>query len=586
MHKWLVRAAIAGNMLAHANVVWGQAAPVVDLKDFGPRQVKSAVFTLASPQELRVEAIGAESADNRGTFAWMTAMWSANDPRRDPWMGNAWILDLKTRRVVWELSASDTERGPRSTRAFSGTVRLPAGTYEAFYSAFPTIFVTDDEGKQSTSQRFLAWLTDQGFDDFRMTIRGNAQAVTGDAAARARAELRDGAIVALRGDGDSRFLQAGFALDRPVEVEIYAVGEAREDAEYDTGWIANADTREKIWRMTWRGSEAAGGAEKNRMVRLTRTLPAGRYAAFYGTDDSHDASEWNAPPPHDPGAWGLVVRVRDTAARAAVKPFAYEHVPAAATIVDLTGVGDGEARSRGFTLNRATDVRIYAIGEGRDGRMFDYGWITSSGSRQKVWEMRYDETETAGGDPKNRLVDRTIRLDKGDYTVHYVTDDSHSADLFNAPAPHDARRWGITLLAPGQTVDRSAFSTYAERPDPAVIAQLVRVKDDERPRATFRLTGETAIRVYALGESSGRDMADYAWIEDARTGRTVWEMTYRTSEPAGGASKNRRFDGTVTLPAGEYTLRYETDESHAFGSWNAAPPDDPTMYGVTLYRVR
>jgi hypothetical protein len=63
-------------------------------------------------------------------------------------------------------------------------------------------------------------------------------------------------------------------------------------------------------------------------------------------------------------------------------------------------------------------------------------------------------------------------------------------------------------------------------------------------------------------------------------------MTYRTSEPAGGAAKNRRFDGTITLPAGEYTLRYESDGSHSFGSWNANPPDEPEMYGITLYRVR
>jgi hypothetical protein len=42
----------------------------------------------------------------------------------------------------------------------------------------------------------------------------------------------------------------------------------------------------------------------------------------------------------------------------------------------------------------------------------------------------------------------------------------------------------------------------------------------------------------------------------------------------------------VTLPAGEYVLRYETDDSHSFGSWNAGPPDDPEMSGITLYRVK
>jgi hypothetical protein len=119
-----------------------------------------------------------------------------------------------------------------------------------------------------------------------------------------------------------------------------------------------------------------------------------------------------------------------------------------------------------------------------------------------------------------------------------------------------------------------------------VLAQIVRVRDDENARKSFKLDRETQIRIYALGEGTGRSLADYGWIEDARTGKTVWEMTYRVTEPAGGAAKNRRFDGVITLPAGEYVARYETDGSHSFGSWNANPPDDPDMWGITVYRMK
>ena len=585
MNRWLVRAAMAGSLLAQSNIVWAQS-PVVDLRNFHPREVKSAVFTLASPQDLRVEAVGAEGSDNRGTFSWITAMWNPRDDRRQPWRGNAWILDLRTRKVAWELIESATERGGHDTRVFSGTVRLPAGDYEAFFGSFPTTYWTNDDREQSSVERMTSWLADQGFDEFRLTITGSAKVLSGAAATAVRRGFADGAIVALAGDGSQRYLETGFALDRPTAIDVYAVGEAREDAEFDTGWIVNADTHEKIWRLTWRDSSPAGGAQKNRVARVSRTLPPGRYAAFYATDDSHDPREWNAPPPHDPAAWGLTIRVADAAARAAVKSFTYEHVPAAATIVALTDVGDKESRSRGFSLGRAMDVRVYALGEGRDGRMFDYGWITNAATHEKVWQMRYEETEHAGGDAKNRLVDRTIHLEKGDYVVHYVSDDSHSADGFNASAPPDAKRWGITLLSASGTVERGVVSAFAEKPDANVIAQIVGVRDDESPRRKFSVDRETTIRVYALGESSGREMADYGWIEDAKSGRIVWEMTYRTSEPAGGAAKNRRFDGTITLPAGEYTLRYESDGSHSFGSWNASPPDEPEMYGITLYRVR
>ncbi len=420
---------------------------VVDFRDLKPRELKSAVFTVPVAQDFRVEAIGAEPARDAGTFSWVTAMWRKDDATagKEPWMGNAWILDTKSRRVVWELSAAKTSRGDRSTRVFTGTVRLPAGSYEAFYASFPDGWTVGD-GEPGAGQRLVSWLTDQAFDQFRLTIQGQAQVLAEADAERSRRELEAGAVVALRGDGGERYVQTGFMLDRATAVEIYASGEAREHAEFDSGWIINADTREPVWRLSWQSSAPAGGALKNRMARITKTLPAGRYAAMYATDDSHDVSEWNAAPPHDPHAWGLFVRVTDPAARAAVKTFTYEHVPAAAIVAAITRVGDDETLSKRFTLSSAADVRVYALGEGVRDRMVDYGWITNAATGQKVWEMKFDQTESAGGDAKNRLVDRTIRLDKGDYILHYVSDDSHAYDRWNAAAPRDAGRWGITVL--------------------------------------------------------------------------------------------------------------------------------------------
>jgi hypothetical protein len=119
-----------------------------------------------------------------------------------------------------------------------------------------------------------------------------------------------------------------------------------------------------------------------------------------------------------------------------------------------------------------------------------------------------------------------------------------------------------------------------------MLAQLVGVRDDEQVRKPFSLDRDTDVRVYAIGEGTGGEMVDYGWIEDAKSGRRVWEMTYRVTEHAGGANKNRRFDGVIRLPAGNYVLRYATDGSHSFGDWNAAPPDDPEAYGITVYRAK
>ena len=559
---------------------------LVELHSLAPREVQSQSFVLSAPQQVQVEGTGAQSARKADKSSWITTLFGRESPSEilQPWSGNAWILDLSSRKVVWELSTSATTSSGNGTRQFKGGVQLPAGSYSAYFAAFPDgEYWTDEGGKAQKTQKWHAF-GDEPVEQFTLRIRGTGRRLGDSEAERLRPAAGASTVLALRGTSAEQFQQSGFALSKPTAIEVIAEGEAREDGEFDYGWIVNADTREPVWKFTWRDSAPAGGAAKNRIATTSRVFPAGRYAAFYATDDSHDPSQWNAPPPHDPDAWGLRIAVLNPGDRGAVKSFPYEHVPETATIVALTGIGDSEARKAGFTLSRAMDVRIYALGEGRDGRMYDYGWITSAGSRTHVWDMRYHDTEPAGGDRKNRLVDTTVQLQPGSYVVHYISDDSHSADEWNAAAPADGRHWGITLLASKGALDRSVIAPYDEQADPSILAQLTGVRDDDRVEKRFTLTRATPVRVYAVGEGTGDEMHDYGWIEDARTGRRVWEMTYRLTEHAGGAAKNRRFDGTITLPAGEYVVRYETDGSHSFGDWNAVPPDDPEAWGITVSR--
>lgn len=577
----LLGAAVFLSTAAAAAPVSAQA-PLADIRDLNPRQTKTEAFTLTSPQQLRIEAVGEEGDFGDRTFTVLKSVWKGRENERPrPWVGNAWILDLRSRKVVWELSEASTSRARGGAREFKGTVQLPAGSYAAYVSAYPSGSSTNDDGPGA---RITKWLGADHMDDYKLTVLGSGQRLSSAEVARIREQSASNAIVHFRGTSKEQYQQTGFVLDRPTDVEVYAVGEAREDGEFDAGWIINADTRAKVWKLTWDYSSPAGGAEKNRVAWFTRKLPAGRYAAFYATDDSHDLSEWNSPPPHDPESWGLLVRVPDAAARAAVKTFNYEHVPQNAAFVTLTKIGDHEGRKQGFTLTRPMDVRIYAIGEGRDARMFDYGWITKSDTRERVWEMSFDRTEHAGGDAKNRIVDTTVRLQPGGYVVHYVSDDSHSFGDWNASAPPDGQHWGITLLAASGTLDRGAVTPYDPKADPSIIAELTGVRDDDRVQKRFRLDRQTDVRVYAVGEGTRGGMDDYGWIEDAKTGKTVWEMTYRSTDHAGGAAKNRRFDGTITLPAGEYILKFESDGSHSFGDWNADPPDDPEAWGITLFR--
>jgi hypothetical protein len=116
------------------------------------------------------------------------------------------------------------------------------------------------------------------------------------------------------------------------------------------------------------------------------------------------------------------------------------------------------------------------------------------------------------------------------------------------------------------------------------VAQLIRRGDNENARLTFRLAAQTRVRIYASGEGRDGEMFDYGRIEDS-DGRTVWEMKFDATEPAGGSDKNRMFDGVITLPAGTYVLRYNSDGSHSHADWNDDPPDDPESWGISVFRL-
>jgi CubicO group peptidase (beta-lactamase class C family) len=115
------------------------------------------------------------------------------------------------------------------------------------------------------------------------------------------------------------------------------------------------------------------------------------------------------------------------------------------------------------------------------------------------------------------------------------------------------------------------------------LAQIVRVGDEEDKTAEFTLAQAGSVRVFAIGEGGGDGrMYDWGWIEDAATGKPVWEMKESETRHAGGAGKNRLVDAVVKLPAGKYRLRYKSDDSHSFDNWNAPPPDI-NFWGIALY---
>jgi hypothetical protein len=564
-----VAAVVAQETMAHA-----RAPGRVVMHEFRTRELRTTAFSLERPAEVRIEATGAEPRGLedfyrvRQTFVKVVGVLleTERENSQDPWTANAWILDARTREVVWELAAVPAEPHGPGLRTFSGTVQLPAGDYEVHYSAFPggTGNFDLDEADQ-------------------LSLRLEAEDLHPIAPERALEAFDADIRVASAAKGYG-YARTGFVLDRPAELDVRMMGEATRSQKMDYGWIQNADTREMVWSFDYARSSPAGGSTRNRLQMERIELPAGRYVAQYVQSASHGPGGWNAAPPWDPSLWGMSLRAVDPEVRSALGTFEYSPVSEDDAVVAITQVRNDERRAVGFTLKAPLEVRIYALGESSGSRMSDYARLVKARTYSPVWTMEYSDTRHAGGSTKNRLYEGTLRLEPGDYVLQYAADDSHAYGDWNASEPFDPALWGVTLSAVG-SFDRSTIEEYDEANDPRLIVRMTGVRDGQQLRRSIRIEQDTEVAIYALGESSGGEMSDGARITDD-VGRTVWTMRYDETQHAGGSNRNRVYHGVVRLSPGEYEVNYFTDSSHAYGRWNSTPPNDPESWGITIYRAR
>lgn len=567
---------------------------IVQLKDFSSIELQSQGFSLLLDAQLHIIAVGAGS--EKGKIFSTSTMYAYG-----------WILDAKSRKTVWEMDQNNTLQSQKDKK-FDGEIFLPKGDYEVYFVAYgfgsPAPFSNfnididrrkkTDEEKKSKKRNFFSWFEDFfGRNDEKewksrskkwgidLYIKDGSVSIT---TFKPPKDFPNTIYKATR-LGENDHIKQAFVLSKSIPIHIYAIGEMNfNDDLADYGWIINAKTRERVWEMKSSNLPHAGGADKNVKFDDVVVFPSGEYVLYFNTDDSHSSLDWNAAPPNDPLNLGIQLITPEQNNMATVKLTTLredENI-----IVQLTQAKNNETRSASFTLKMETQIRVYALGEASNERrlMADYGWIINAKTRERIWIQDVQRTMHAGGADKNRMIDEIITLPKGTYTVYYKTDDSHAYNNWNTIGPFDPEHWGITLSGIDENFDMKNVEKNINVKEAGVIIQINQVDDHADKTTGFKLEKPTRIRIYALGEGQNREMYDYGWIEDAHSSRVIWEMTYSMTFHAGGGRKNRIVTTTILLDRGEYNLRYISDDSHSFGNWNTDPPDDPTMWGITLYK--
>lgn len=554
-------------------LTYGQSE--IKLTDVEPGDIEYGAFSLQSDGEVRVSGTvaGFEEWGNQTYFY-------------------GWILDAKTRNVVWHLLDNhdvrdDIEDGDFVN--FDEKVKLNAGDYEVYFTGANSSHDVEINGVKGFFRKLFGddkrEYRRRYRDDLYLKLTGISGGFSVVNKDKFVDELSKNAIVSITRAREDEYEKKPFALSKETKLRIYAIGEGTRDRVYDYAWIYNASTFEKVWQMSSRRSDYAGGGDKNIMFDDDITLPAGNYYLVYVSDDSHSFEHFNVMPPDDPQFWGVTIWPASEEDRSNVVAFNPTNINK--PFIEIIKVGDDQFRKQGFTLKKDIKILIHAFGEGYDKRhLVDQGWIVNAETGEKVWLMEKADVEYGGGAEKNRMVHETLDLKKGSYIVYYSTDGSHSYEKWNAAPPFDPERWGITLWAVNP--DDNKFVTLFD-PDEfqsdKVIAQIVRVRDDEYESKSFRIDKTQQVRIIAIGEGSDGRMYDYGWIENADSRDIIWEMTYRKTDHAGGASKNRKFEGKITLSPGNYKLYFETDGSHSYRDWNSTPPYNQEMYGISVLRV-
>ncbi|MDO9693427.1 MAG: hypothetical protein Q7W56_01705 [Candidatus Latescibacteria bacterium] len=396
-------------------------------------------------------------------------------------------------------------------------------------------------------------------------------------------------------------LSAGFRVEAAGEVEIVAVGLRRKFTGNDAvrAWLMRQGVDEPVWAQDPETGEPVGASRLLRRSTTRVPLAPGDYvlhlAAGRRARDGKAFHQWRTvlndvadllnreDPQASPAEYFGKCEVTVTPLDGLV----LQPAPVAVSVwpVEVRPADGGHLVTIPFRLTRTARLKVHVTGEVAEAESvaLDYGWIEDARTGRTVWSAEDESPQPAGNAAVNVHWVGELALNAGDYLAGFLSDAVHGPGDWHDLPPYDPEAWGLRL-APlaadaGALVPTSADLVVARAPE--LLVRLVRPGNDAALREEFTLSRTSRLHVLCLGEG-GSEVFDRGAITDLGSNQEVWALTGKTARPAGGAGKNLRFDGEITLPAGRYRATYATDGSHTCGDWNATPPTGAQNYGLTV----
>ncbi|KAF0151043.1 MAG: Uncharacterized protein FD143_2276 [Ignavibacteria bacterium] len=145
-------------------------------------------------------------------------------------------------------------------------------------------------------------------------------------------------------------------------------------------------------------------------------------------------------------------------------------------VSEIKNVGNRQKLSKKFSITTPGEYLVVSVGEGalQDSIMVDYGWIENSTSKIIWTSSGLQNSYHIGGHIKNRIIVDIINLTPGEYSLKYVSDQSHSYNNWNMEPPIEKELWGIKLM---KIDDKKKLSAINELVKEASETRLVQGKN-------------------------------------------------------------------------------------------------------------
>ncbi len=434
--------------------------------------------------------------------------------------------------------------------------------------------------------------------------------------ARAVGGGRGGAIVALDGLSSQTLAHQAFRLDAPVRLALDAAGSFEEPPDTSLaalGWIVRRTDGAVVWRQR-PGAHPRRGLVS--AVRDTLQLGVGTYDAYFASYGdpvvrvarpvrpgigsriraalSQGGRAWQG----ESGRWHLRATGVTSADRDAATPLDDdpETEDTATTVWAEQGVGSNRSASALIRVSQPVTVTVDAVLEATGSVVADsaaivrVGGAADSVAADTVWAFRAEGSAWAGGSVKNRSVTARVALTPGLYRVTVRTDGAHAHGDWTANPPWAPWTWGVRIDrgdAPASAVQQLDIEAIASSVRDGtsrlpVLGELRCIGSSQNAEVSFTLAVRLDVVVVGQGEMIGDEMYDWGTLLQRDT--PIWSMQVDQTEHAGGADRNRRQAELLSLEPGDYTLRFQTDDSHdcSDGYASGSNPDDDEFWGLAV----